>query len=164
MSNKSVLSRRGKTIGENILIVLLIAVLMAMFIYYFFKQEKQLTQVGFEAIANNFAANVTAIRAQWFMDGQPKQLLLKEKNATMLMLPMNKQGWVDSINAQAPCISVWKSIMASELVFMNQPIIVVEIINEENSQKNSCRYSLASGERFDYQPKTGKVSEVTMSQ
>lgn len=160
-------SNRGKTLGENVLIIALIAVLMTSFIYYFFKQEQQITEVGFDAVARNFSASVLAIRAQWFMDGQPDEIILKEKDKPNVILKINSQGWIDVDDKNEKCKKIWFALMTTDLYFMNQPIAVLEI-NTKKSTTNqeeykitkTCRYTLPSGVSFDYDMQNGKVSEV----
>jgi hypothetical protein len=50
---------------------------------------------------------------------------------------------------------------------MNQPIAVIEIYNKTNDANgiettvlDTCRYSLSTGESFDYYLNSGKVSEI----
>ena len=80
MSRNSVIVKREKTLAEQIITVVMVAILMAGFLYYFLRQEGQLTKVGFETVATNFAATVSTIRAQWYMDKQPRIVLLKEQD------------------------------------------------------------------------------------
>jgi hypothetical protein len=165
MSKYAEVNNREKTLGENVLIIALIAVLMSSFLYYFFKQERQLTEVGFDAVARNFSASVLAIRALWFMDGQPDEIVLKETGKPSVTLKVNQQGWLDFDGKKEKCHKIWLALMTTELFFMNQPIAVLEIqtkMNDSDSIQNksvtTCRYSLPSGESFDYNLSNGKVS------
>lgn len=160
MANQTELNSREKTLGEYVVIIALITVLMASFLYYFFKQEQRFTEVGFDAVARNFSSSVMAVRAQWFMDGQPNEVVLKEKDQPTITLKVNHKGWIDFSGEVDSCQKVWHAIMATELSFMNQPIVVVGIKNELKGNINICRYSLSSGETFDYQIETGKVTAV----
>ncbi|MCO4799929.1 MAG: hypothetical protein KC484_11960 [Colwelliaceae bacterium] len=161
MANQTELNSREKTLGENVIIIALITVLMASFLYYFFKQEQRFTEVGFDAVARNFSSSVMAVRAQWFMDGQPDEVVLKEKDQPTLVLKVNNKGWIDFSGEKDSCQKIWQTLMATDLSFLNQPIVVVEIKNElQGNIKNICRYSLSSGESFDYQIETGKVTAV----
>ncbi|MEW6989172.1 hypothetical protein AADZ91_00670 [Colwelliaceae bacterium 6441] len=169
MSNQAELNSREKTLGENVVIIVLIAILMSSFLYYFFKQEQQLTTVGFDAMARKFSSSVMGIRAQWYMDGQPDEVIIKENHQSTVVLKVNKNGWVDLGN-EHNCQKIWLAIMATELSFMNQPIAVLSINSATKGEGNKntryvgnvCRYSLPSGESFDYQLETGTVSEVTI--
>lgn len=165
MTKYAGVNNREKTLGENVLIIALIAVLMASFLYYFFKQERQLTEVGFDAVARNFSASVLAIRAQWFMDGQPDEIKLKESGKPSVTLKVNQQGWLDFDDDNEKCQKIWVALMATDLFFMNQPIAVLEIQTHSTESKainnkfvTICRYSLPTGESFDYNLVNGKVS------
>ena len=78
MTLQQVSDKKGKSMAENLIIVVMVGLLMASFIYYFFKQEAHFTKVGFDAVANSFSARVTGIHAQWFMDNQPRWVVIKE--------------------------------------------------------------------------------------
>ena len=167
MARQAELNSREKTLGENVIIIALIAVLMSSFLYYFFKQEQRLTEVGFDAVARKFSASVLAIRAQWFMDGQPNEIILKEKDKPNVTLRVNRKGWIDFEDKKERCQKIWLILMTTDLYFMNQPIAVIEINNRTNDMNgtannvlNTCRYSLPTGESFDYYLNSGKVSEI----
>lgn len=162
MSTQSDSNQREKTLGENIGIVLLFAVMMAIFIYYFFKQETQLTQIAFDRVANNFSAKIMAVRAQWFMDNQPKFVIIKDNENNTRHIEVNKSGWVDFQSNDQNCRQIWSVVTESELSFMNQPVIIVEINNDLEHKLNVCRYGLPSGEYFDYYLTQGKVTSVML--
>jgi len=161
MSRQSQANKKEKSLAENVLIVTLVACLMGTFIYYFFKHEKQLMHVGYNTLARNFSSKVTAIRAQWFMDNQPTLVIIKEGDKASRNISVNSKGWVDYLAERQNCQKVWLAVMENDLTFMNTPIVVVEIKHEQYRLKNVCRYSLVSGESFDYQIESGKVTEVT---
>lgn len=168
MSRQSDVNGREKTLGENVIIIALITVFMSSFLYYFFKQEQRLKEVGFDAIARKFSASVLAVRAQWFMDGQPDEVILKEQGKPNITVTVNRKGWVDFKSDNENCQKVWFTLMTTDLYFMNHPIAVIEISNnanvtndKENHGVNMCRYSLPTGESFDYYLNNGKVSEIT---
>lgn len=160
MTNQGEANSREKTLGENVVIISLIALLMGTFIYYFFKQEKQLTKVGFDSLAHNFSSKITAVRAQWFMDNQPLVIVVKEQGEIKKDIQVNSKGWVDYSNTNQNCENIWQAVMGTNLVFMNSPIAIVEIKDKKDRQKNLCRYSLPTGEYFDYLYSVGKVSLV----
>jgi hypothetical protein len=169
MANQAESNSREKTLGENVIIFALIAILMSSFLYYFFKQEQRLTEVGFDAVARKFSSSVLAIRAQWFMDGQPDEIIIKEKNKPNVTIKVNHKGWIDFNDEKERCQKIWQALMTTDLYFMNQPIAVIEINNVENGSNyteikvlNICRYSLSTGESFDYYLSNGKVSEIIL--
>ncbi|MGB1197566.1 MAG: hypothetical protein ACPG46_00880 [Thalassotalea sp.] len=166
MSKNSVFVKREKTLAEQIVTVVMVCLLMSSFLYYFLKQEQQLTTVGFQAIASSFSAQVAAIRAQWFMDKQPSIVLLKKQygqtgdQEDTQAIRVNKKGWVDSEVVIDNCVLIWQQIMNSPLTFMNQPITILLVNQTEKETQGVCRYMLASGEYFEYNPDNGKVSNV----
>ncbi len=174
MTLKQVSDKKGKSMAENLIIVVMLGLLMASFIYYFFKQEAHFTKVGFDAVANSFSARITGIHAQWFMDNQPRWLIVKETatlngNRKNIRIALNSAGWVDIptadyLNVENGCRLIWQQVLATPMVYMKQPISAVLVnvsINNERQQKSrSCQFSLPSGEYFEYQPSNGKVSQT----
>lgn len=162
MSRNSVIVKREKTLAEQIITVVMVAILMAGFLYYFLRQEGQLTKVGYETVATNFASKVSTIRAQWYMDNQPRIVLLKEqgKQQSIRKISVNKNGWVDNNSTNSNCFIIWQQVMDSPLEFMNKPIVALQIIKNTDNNTRSCRYMLASGEYFQYNLDNGKVSNV----
>lgn len=154
MTRQGQAEKREKSMGENIVIITLVAGLMAIFIYYAFRQESQITQVGFETLTNAFSSKVTAIRAQWFMENQPNVVVVKDKS---LRIKVNRKGWVDYSPASGHCVSTWQAVMQPELKFMNQIVSAIEIKKDQHQVIFYCRYQLSSGQYFDYYPSTGTV-------
>ncbi len=163
MSKFQAITKREKSLAENVITVAVVSALMASFIYYFFRQDQQITQTGFDNIANNFSARVTAIRAQWFMDNQPDLVITKDNNLNQVNIRVNRYGWVDYEGRQR-CKKVWFAVMDSELFYMKQPIIVLLIENKSKLIEKSCQYALPSGEFFNYQMRTGKIGKVKVRQ
>jgi len=156
MSKETDANSRERTLGENIIILSIVAILMGAFIFYFFKQEQRFTEAGFKSIASKFSLKVTAIRAQWFMDNQPDAVLVKEAGVKQL-ISVNKNGWVDFTNESESCQKIWFAVIGNKLEFMNQPVTVMEIFDRKTRQLTTCRYSLVRGEYFDYLLTSGKV-------
>jgi len=162
MTTRSSFAKREKSLAEQVIIVLMVAALMASFVYYFFKEEAEITQVGFSSLASRFASQVTAIKAQWYMDKQPNMVYVKTANLDdePLLIKVNKNGWVQPVENDNACKAIWQWVMQTPLFFMKQPISVYSVTDNINSSVSHCRYSLPSGEFFEYWPKTGKVSQV----
>lgn len=162
MTARSSFAKREKSLAEQVITVLMVAALMASFVYYFFKEEAEITQVGFSSLASKFASQVTAIKAQWYMDGQPTIVFIKTADSKDQPLPVrvNKSGWVQAVDNDNMCSVIWQWAMQTSLSFMKQPISVYSVTDNSNKAVNHCRYSLPSGEFFEYWPKTGKVSQV----
>lgn len=160
MSQQVVSDKREKTLAELVIIVLIIATLMSSFIYYFFKQEQQLTQVGFDAIASTFSTKVTTVHAQWFMDGQPDVVIVYSLAKQKQSIPVNKNGWLDTLNSKTACSSIWQNVIEAPMSFMKSPVAAIEIKREKNQNGHICQYVLPTGEYFEYSSTNGKVSRV----
>ena len=150
---------RDKSMTELLVIIIVLGLLMASFIGAFFEQEKKINDAGFNALANNFASQVQAIRGQWMMDGRPNRLMLKEVSGRQSNVTVNKLGWVTAENCQA----IWLSVLDIPLTFMNQPVgVVAKVVAggdnlDATSQTYSCRYALNEHIFFDYMLLSGKV-------
>jgi hypothetical protein len=174
MTRQQVSDKKGKSMAENLIIVAMLGLLMASFIYYFFKQESHFTKVGFDAVANSFSARVTGIHAQWFMDNQPRWVIIKETtnlngSRENIRVAVNSAGWVDIsteeyLTVENGCQLIWQQVLATPMVYMKQPISAVlvnkSVTNERQQKSRSCQYSLPSGVYFEYQPSNGKVSQI----
>ncbi|MBL4911245.1 MAG: hypothetical protein JKX78_14690 [Alteromonadaceae bacterium] len=76
--NYSAVNKRERSLAELVIVISLLFILMASFIHYFFKNQPELNNVGFNNMANNFASQVVIIHSQWLMSGRPAQLTLTE--------------------------------------------------------------------------------------
>ena len=177
MTSQQVSAKKGKSVAENLIILVMIGLFMATFIYYFFKQEQLLSQTGFDAVANTFSARLYGIHAQWFMDNQPNWVIIKENTvingeSKNTSIEVNAKGWVDvstvdMVGNRNNCQIIWQQVLGIPMFYIKQPIsAVMVIVNTRNNEKKShvCRYGLPSGEYFDYQPSNGKVSKVQVHQ
>ena len=161
MTSQQVAEKSEKSLGEMLIVIVLVALLMVSFIFYFFKHQGQLTSAGFESMSHIFSARVNGIHAQWFMDAQPKfvaiESSIKDKNDKKIMVPTNKAGWVDVEESALRCQHIWQYVMESPLTYMKQPIGAVLVESNGNRWHSYCQYSLPSGAYFTYQSDTGKV-------
>ncbi len=161
MTSQQVAEKREKSLAEILVVVTLVGLLMVSFIFYFFKHQGQLTRAGFESVSHVFSARINGIHAQWFMDAQPKFVVIEsnlsaetEKN---IRVPVNQKGWVDVQNPALRCQNIWQYVMGSPLVYMKQPIGAVLVAPIENMDASYCQFSLPSGEYFTYKSSNGKV-------
>lgn len=158
MTSQQVAEKSEKSLGELLVVVVLVALLMASFIFYFFKHQGQLTRAGFESVSHVFSARVNGIHGQWFMDLQPQNVVIESSiSSEKINVPMNKAGWVDVKNTALRCQRIWRYVMESPLIYMKQPIGAVLIESSSQSRKSYCQYSLPSGEYFTYDSENGKV-------
>tara|TARA_R110001583_G_scaffold114517_4_gene265007 strand:+ start:2957 stop:3463 length:507 start_codon:yes stop_codon:yes gene_type:complete len=167
MTSLQVAEKKEKSLAEILVVVVLVALLMASFIFYFFKNQGQLTRAGFESITQVFSARVNGIRAQWFMDKQPDFVNVESSNrqadgGSVVNIPVNNQGWVDAGSSALVCQKIWHYVMESSLTYMKEPIGSV-LIDPKNHKMNYCQYSLSSGEYFTYYRHSGKVSAVKLT-
>jgi len=167
MSRQLVADKKEKTIAEQIIVGMLVALFMGSFIYYFFKQEGQLTSAGFDAIARQFSVKVTTIRAQWYMDKKPNIVQLStlglnthedENNA----IPVNQRGWVDVSAQNLACEKIWQLVVDAPMIFMKNPITAIEVKRKSTEFGRVCQYNLASGLYFEYKSENGSVSETKL--
>lgn len=161
MTSQQVANKSERSLGEILLVVMLVALLMASFIFYFFKHQAQLTRIGFESVSQVFLARANGMRAQWHMDAQPHTLVINNSSANsnkkQVRVPINNTGWVDVKNSAMPCRLVWQYIMESPLIYMEQPIAAVLVKTHGKKAITYCQFSLPSGEHFTFQSSNGKV-------
>jgi hypothetical protein len=167
MTSLKVAEKSEKSLSEILVVVVLVAVLMASFIFYFFKQQGQINQAGFSSIAQVFSARVNGIRGQWFMDLKPGFVRLSSHQiqpdgSLIIQVPVNKLGWVDSQDDLLLCQMIWHYVMEAPLLYMRDPISAV-LVEQQNQVLPHCQYSLPSGEYFTYQRDNGKVSEIKLA-
>ena len=167
MTALQVAEKSEKSLTEILIVVVLVALLMASCIFYFFKHQGQLTRAGFSSIAQVFSARVNGIHAQWFMDQQPHFVQVESRNiqhdgSSKVNVPVNESGWVDSESASLSCQKIWQYVMEVPLLYMKQPIGAV-LVAKKNQGVQYCQYSLSSGEYFTYHQINGKVSEVNLA-
>jgi hypothetical protein len=167
MTSLQVAEKSEKSLTEILMVVVLVASLMASFIFYFFKQQGQINQAGFSSIAQVFSARVIGIRGQWFMDLKPSSVRLasnqtQNDGSLMMQVPVNKLGWVDTKDEALLCQMIWHYVMESPLLYMKDPIAAI-LVDQEKQVLPYCQYSLPSGEYFTYQRHNGKVSEIKLA-
>jgi hypothetical protein len=167
MTSLQVADKSEKSLTEILLVVVLVALLMASFIFYFFKQQGQISQAGFSSIAQVFTARVNGIRGQWFMDLKPRFVRLASNQiqpdgGLIMQVPVNKLGWVDSHDEALSCQMIWHYVMEAPLLYMRAPISAV-LVEQQKQALLYCQYSLPSGEYFTYQRHNGKVSEIKLA-
>jgi hypothetical protein len=176
MTLQQVSAKKGKSVAENLIIIVMVGLFMATFIYYFLKQEDHVSRIGFDSVAQTFSARLNGIRAQWFMDKKPHWVILRESNALNgerqnKHVEVNAAGWVDvsSVNIvgnQNNCQIIWQQVLAIPMVYIKQPIsaVMVNLNNDNKKKSHLCRYGLPSGEYFDYHPSNGKVSKIQIQE
>lgn len=163
MTSLQVAEKKEKSLGEILIVVVVVALLMMTFIFYFFKHQNQFTQTGFNSLANVFSARVNGIRAQWFMEKQPKFVMADSNNVIdggKLKIYVNENGWVDFPETSLKCQHIWQRVLETPLIYMNEPISAVLINAKSNKFSQICQYTLSSGVFFAYKMSNGNVSDV----
>lgn len=152
-----------RPLAKTLVLVTMLAVLMSIFLYYFFKNENLLRESGFNQVAHLFNSKVNMVKSQWMMDAQPIWVVVKSYDDEGVVhqekVKVNKSGWIDSDSEKNRCNEIWFDVMGSPMIFLNMPISAV-LIKQES--KSYCRYQIESGEYFIYVPKSGKVSFVNL--
>lgn len=159
--------KNEKSLGELLIIIAMLAILMAVFIYYFFEQEGQFKTAGLAAMKNTFSSRVNNVHAQWIMDLKPEVVYVKVlgdegNNSSKNGIPVNARGWIDAKGNGNACLSIWQSTMEVPMELMNSPVSAIEIKKEETGKGRICRFELPSGEHFKYDTNTGKVSDILL--
>lgn len=169
MTIQSAVKKRERSLMEVVIVVLLFLSLMAVFIHYFFKNEANMRATGFSNIVNTFAAQLTAIRSQWLMDGRPTAIKLAvhplvKNGQNHRIVQLSANGWVISREYRYQCQDIWKTVMATPMEFLQQPIVVIEVNRQHDDDARAwnaeliCRYQDAFGHSFEYNVANGKVS------
>lgn len=170
MSQQSKLSGVNKTLVA----ILMVFILMAMFLSYYFKQEKEIENTSLKNVANLFSSQLLLMRSQWFMDNKPNVLILKlteKKQITetgnevdssgmnVKKVSVNKFGWVDDIeNSPDACQRIWAMVMGNSLEFFKTPIGAVLVNN--NNVGHKCHYNVENGSYFSYNSNNGEINVV----
>ena len=174
MARQLVSDKKETSLGENVVVIAVFALLMSTFIYHFFKQQDSITKVGFDAIAKVFITKLTLVHAQWLMDGKPDLIEVSSSNLNAndddgneiisIKVPVNNKGWIDVENdTGVRCEKIWQYVMDTEMEFMRSPVSAVEIkLNQssnpaDNQGYSMCRFSIPSGEFFEYFSQNGKI-------
>ena len=72
MSISSRVAKRQRSLGEKIVITVLLTTLMTHFISYFLEQKSHITDTGFSRLSNNFFTKITVVRSKWIIDNKPQ--------------------------------------------------------------------------------------------
>ena len=158
MRRQAAAESKERTVFELIIIGVLITLLMANFLYAFFKQESSISEAGFRALGNRFTAQVHAIHGQWLMDGQPSVVKLRDSQGQINDVAVNALGWPDGDS----CEHIWLQVLEMPMSLLNQPISALALNTqtvENNGQiaQRVCRYYFGDNQYFDYQRHSGKV-------
>ncbi len=157
----NIVEKREKSLTEFIVIIILLTLLMAILINYFFQQEEQITETGFNNLAQNFSNTILTVHAQWMMENKPNVVSISSfNNKNVQIIFVNNKGWVDAKESDLSCENIWLSVMAIPLTLMKLSIVAVEVRHNVSNNFRQCRYVLSSGHFFDYSSATGKVSEI----
>ena len=149
--------KKERSLAEIVIIVVLLAILMMSFMHYFFKQEDQLKQVGFNRLTQSFSGKVTAVHAQWFMDKQPSIVKAIFDNKIQ-PITVNSKGWIDTKDDGLACAKIWDIVIMEPMILMKMPIAAVEVKKHNMDIGRICQFEFPMGEYFQYNSQNGKVS------
>ncbi|MCJ8319936.1 MAG: syndecan [Colwellia sp.] len=159
MSVKASIEKREKSLAELVVVIVLFALLMAIFISYFMKQKDQITYTGFNRLANNFVSKVNAVHGQWYMDNKPSIVKLSLIGSLdKEFIPVNKKGWLDVKDDQLACQKIWQLALDTPMEFLKSPVSAVEIKKTRQKVSRICRYSISSTTYFEYNTLTGQIT------
>ena len=155
-----------KSIIQNFAIIVIVLALMALFIFYFFRQEKTFSEVGLNTLKSGFHAQLTVVRSQWLMDKQPTKVAFVVANAnangeqTVKYIPVNKNGWIDVVDDKNSniCEAIWLHTMDRPLALMKSSVGAVLVKQTPQIEGHICRYSISEQEYFQYNSANGQVS------
>ncbi len=158
MSIAARVEKRERSMAELIVVIVLFSLLMATFISSFMTQKEQISQAGFERLADNFFSKVNVVRSQWFMDQKPNVVILSELGSNKNeRISINQWGWLDVNNDFLACHAIWKLALDAPMEFMKSPVSAVEIKSASGQQGRVCRYGIDNGHFFEYYSASGKV-------
>lgn len=165
MSRQQQADEKEKSIADFVGIVLIVAVLMALFIWYFLKHEQGYQQVALNNAKTRFSSQVLLAHAQWLVEFSPTTLVmtleLPDGSRSKRRITMNKLGWPDSNSASLACHEIWQQVMAEPLKVLNTQVSVVELKRQLDSGKSTgkiCRYFLSESRFFEYNSGNGQVT------
>ena len=160
MSRKQIAEKSEKSMAELLIVITIFSVLIAIFIAYFLKQESQISTAGFGALTNKFGTKVVAVHGQWLMDKQPREVkVVSLYQDETVNIPVNKKGWIDVKSEVLACEAIWQHVMDIPMLFLKSPVSAVEIHKESMKVGRLCRYSLVSGQYFEYRTDNGQVNK-----
>lgn len=155
-----VIDRRGKTLAEAMLVFIIVLILMDIGVTYFQKHQNMLLETGFNNLKNFFSARISAVHAQWMMDGKPNKVKIKyfylDEESPVIVV--NKFGWVDFGNEDENCRKIWQAVTESPLLLMNHKIQVRTYNKYLKSEY--CQYVLDDKFFFTYHLAHGRVSQT----
>ncbi|WP_440876246.1 hypothetical protein [Thalassotalea sp. PLHSN55] len=153
--------KNEKSLGEILVIVTMVAILMSVFLYYFFKQEQNYTATGLQSLKNSFASKVRVIHAQWIIDGHPNTVKLKfQHDDKHTLVAVNDLGWVDVPASSLYCENIWAQVMDMPLMLMKSPITAIEVRKQGKHVQKVCRFGVSQHDYFEYNSQNGQVQLV----
>ncbi|MGL1956516.1 MAG: hypothetical protein OCD00_04300 [Colwellia sp.] len=156
MSSNS--EKKEKSLAEFVIVIVLVAIMMTIFIRYFMTQEQQITVTGFNALAQSFNSKVTVVHAQWLMDKQPLKMVVSSFNRQKpQIIPVNKKGWIDVKHNNLACEKIWQHTLEVPMQILQTVVSAIEIQKSSMKKGRLCRFSIISGQYFEYQTNTGRI-------
>ena len=156
MSSNS--EKKERSYAEFVLVVVMVAIMMTVFIRYFMAQKQQITEVGFNTLSQNFSSQVVAVHAQWLMGIQPSTVVVSSFNKQKSqIIPVNKKGWIDVKQHVLACEKIWQHTLDIPMQILQSAVSAIEIKKSTIKKGRLCRFSIITGQYFEYQTHTGRV-------
>lgn len=160
--------KKPVTLSKLLVVILLLCTFMTVFLQVFFSHEESIEQAGLQTIVANFTGKVFLVKSQWLMTSKPNVVVVQveEKGKKIKQeITVNIWGWIDSDSRKNVCEDIWLTVMERPLAFFNMPIGAA-LINKRDEEKSTntvgshCRYTVKTGEYFEYHSGTGAISKI----
>lgn len=149
----------------NFIIIVLFFVLIAIFVWYFNKNEPNVQKVALLTSADSFSTSVVNAHWQWRAEGSPERIMLVDYNrggqeTNRRPVIMSDLGWPRVEPGLEGCKDVWGMILDMPLQ-LNNFRVRAEFFDGINSGgkilDSKCRFGVTAGAWFDYYIYTGRV-------
>ncbi|BDX08126.1 hypothetical protein [Planctobacterium marinum] len=152
----------------NFIIIVIMFVLIATFVWYFDKNEPNVQKTALMNAADKFNNLVIAAHWQWRAKGEPERIMLvdynidTQKETNRLPVKMSDLGWPRVEPNMDGCKKVWDMILDMPLqldTFRVRAEFFDGINNGGKILDSKCRFSITAGAWFDYYIYTGRVQK-----
>ncbi|WP_416307200.1 hypothetical protein [Neptunicella sp. SCSIO 80796] len=170
MNNNESSEERLRPLLLNLVVVLVVFILMASLVSYFYRSEPDLKKIAMSTLADNFAKSVVNAHWQWQAEGNPPRVLLVQYNAegkevNRSPIPMSHLGWPKATPDKHGCEQLWRAVLDVPMTVNNFHVIAEYydgVHNSGDALESMCRYRLPTGPYFDYKIYTGKVLKTNV--
>ncbi len=160
MQTIAVENKRGFTLIELVIVIVLIGILAATALPKFSNLTSQAQIAANQGVAGGLGAGVSIAHAAWLALGQPTTPIT---NGDFTNLSVNTSGWPDGgagLAAPSPtqCAAVWNSVLNNPPALTNGSSCTGSGCYWINSTTQPCTFNLGtSGRKVTYDTTTGAV-------